>query len=84
MSPDRAADPHARRTRANTAIFEYRHSASGMSTRWTRRSWAPLETAAVVRAAIDRMVQDDTVPADEPWRALEVLAAPVTPAATRS
>jgi hypothetical protein len=35
----------------------------------------PVETAAVVRAAIDRMVQDGTVPADEPWRALEVLAA---------
>ncbi|MEU0839454.1 ParB N-terminal domain-containing protein [Streptomyces sp. NPDC005962] len=36
----------------------------------------PVETAAVVRAAIDRMVQDGTVSADEPWRALEVLAAP--------
>ncbi|MEU8976631.1 hypothetical protein AB0D11_47150 [Streptomyces monashensis] len=34
----------------------------------------PVETAAVVRAAIDRMVQDGVVPADEPWRALEVLA----------
>lgn len=34
----------------------------------------PVETVAVVRAAIDRMVQDGTVPADEPWRALEVLA----------
>ncbi|WP_405503981.1 hypothetical protein [Streptomyces anulatus] len=34
----------------------------------------PVETAAVVRAAIDRMVQDGTVPVDEPWRALEVLA----------
>jgi hypothetical protein len=32
-----------------------------------------VETAAVVRAAIDRMVRDGTVPADEPWRALEVL-----------
>ncbi|MGW7354933.1 hypothetical protein [Streptomyces sp. NPDC054784] len=35
---------------------------------------APLGTAAVVRAANDRMMQDGTVPADEPWRALEVLA----------
>ncbi|MFE2034228.1 ParB N-terminal domain-containing protein [Streptomyces scopuliridis] len=34
----------------------------------------PVETAAVVRAAIDRMVQDGTVPEDEPWRALDVLA----------
>jgi len=35
----------------------------------------PVETAAVVRAAIDRMVKDGTVPVNEPWRALEVLAA---------
>lgn len=34
----------------------------------------PVETAAVVRAAIDRMVQDGLVSAHEPWRALEVLA----------
>ncbi|MGW3067774.1 hypothetical protein ACWDA8_30895 [Streptomyces sp. NPDC001130] len=34
----------------------------------------PVETAAVVRAAIDRMVQDGAVPTDEPWRAMEVLA----------
>ncbi|MFF4050411.1 ParB/Srx family N-terminal domain-containing protein [Streptomyces chartreusis] len=34
----------------------------------------PVETAAVVRAVIDRMVQEGSVPADEPWRALEVLA----------
>ncbi|OIJ85738.1 hypothetical protein BIV25_42905 [Streptomyces sp. MUSC 14] len=34
----------------------------------------PVEMAAVVRAAIGRMVQDGAVPADEPWRALEVLA----------
>ncbi|MDN0193894.1 ParB/Srx family N-terminal domain-containing protein [Streptomyces sp. S.PNR 29] len=34
----------------------------------------PVETAAVVRAAIDRMVQDGTVPADEPWRVLEIMA----------
>ncbi|MGW3031215.1 ParB/Srx family N-terminal domain-containing protein [Streptomyces sp. NPDC001178] len=35
----------------------------------------PVETAAVVRAAIDRLVQDGSVPAQEPWRALEVMAA---------
>lgn len=35
----------------------------------------PVETAAVVRAAIDRMVKDGTVQADEPWLALDVLAA---------
>lgn len=35
----------------------------------------PVETAAVVRAVIDRMVKDGTVPVDEPWRALEVMAA---------
>ncbi|MEV0278917.1 hypothetical protein AB0I22_21380 [Streptomyces sp. NPDC050610] len=35
----------------------------------------PVETAAAVRGVIDRMVQDGTVSADEPWRALEVLAA---------
>jgi hypothetical protein len=34
----------------------------------------PVETAAVVRVAIDRMVQDGSVPEREPWRALEVLA----------
>ncbi|MFE5117722.1 ParB/Srx family N-terminal domain-containing protein [Streptomyces sp. NPDC056669] len=34
----------------------------------------PVETAAVVRAAIERMVQDGIVPADEPWRALEAMA----------
>ncbi|MEW2168021.1 hypothetical protein AB0912_34280 [Streptomyces sp. NPDC007084] len=34
----------------------------------------PVGTAAVLRAANGRMVQDGTVPADEPWRALEVLA----------
>ncbi|GHD98546.1 ParB/Srx family N-terminal domain-containing protein [Streptomyces alanosinicus] len=33
----------------------------------------PVETAAAMRAAIDRMVQDGTVPVDEPWRALEIL-----------
>ncbi|GGS40142.1 hypothetical protein GCM10010221_43380 [Streptomyces parvus] len=36
----------------------------------------PVETAAVVRAAVDRMVQDGTVPADEPWRVLELLTEP--------
>ncbi|MGW0918610.1 hypothetical protein ACWD3J_06345 [Streptomyces sp. NPDC002755] len=35
----------------------------------------PVETAAVVRAAIERMVQDDTVRAEGPWQTLEVLAA---------
>ncbi|MGW3101356.1 ParB N-terminal domain-containing protein [Streptomyces sp. NPDC001100] len=35
----------------------------------------PVETAAAARVAIDRMVQDGTVPAGEPWRVLEVLAA---------
>ncbi|MFE0190698.1 ParB/Srx family N-terminal domain-containing protein [Streptomyces sp. NPDC058989] len=35
----------------------------------------PVETAATVRAAIDRMVQDGSVPENEPWRALDVLAA---------
>ncbi|MFE3662507.1 hypothetical protein ACFXOR_05960 [Streptomyces sp. NPDC059164] len=40
----------------------------------TRSGTAPLGTAAVVRAANDRMMQDGTVHADEPWRALEVLA----------
>ncbi|MFD7086768.1 hypothetical protein ACFV94_02915 [Streptomyces sp. NPDC059896] len=34
----------------------------------------PVATAAVVRAAIDRMVQDGTVPEDAPWRALDVRA----------
>ncbi|UXX94161.1 hypothetical protein N7U49_22505 [Streptomyces sp. AD2-2] len=35
----------------------------------------PVETAAVVRAAVDRMVKDGIVPVDELWRALEVMAA---------
>ncbi|MER6086810.1 ParB N-terminal domain-containing protein [Streptomyces bluensis] len=35
----------------------------------------PVETAAAVRAVIDRLVQDGTVPQDEPWRALDLLAA---------
>ncbi|MFF4752504.1 ParB N-terminal domain-containing protein [Streptomyces sp. NPDC002514] len=34
----------------------------------------PVETAAAVRAAIDRMVQNGTVAVDERWRALEALA----------
>ncbi|MGX9889371.1 ParB N-terminal domain-containing protein [Streptomyces sp. NPDC002276] len=34
----------------------------------------PVATAAVVRAVVDRMVRDGTVPAEEPWRVLEVLA----------
>lgn len=34
----------------------------------------PVETAAVVRAAVDRLVQDGSVPENEPWRALDVLA----------
>ncbi|MDT9689453.1 ParB/Srx family N-terminal domain-containing protein [Streptomyces sp. P9(2023)] len=34
----------------------------------------PVETAAIVRAAIDRLVKDGSVPASEPWRALENLA----------
>ncbi|MFF9478106.1 ParB/Srx family N-terminal domain-containing protein [Streptomyces sp. NPDC014733] len=39
----------------------------------------PVETAAAVRAAIDRMVQEGTVPAGEPWRVLDVLARSITP-----
>lgn len=35
----------------------------------------PVETAAAVRAAVDRLVKDGSVPEDEPWRALEILAA---------
>ncbi|MGW7572408.1 ParB N-terminal domain-containing protein [Streptomyces sp. NPDC054765] len=35
----------------------------------------PVETAAAVRTAIDRLVKDGSVPQDEPWRALDVLAA---------
>ncbi|WP_406303751.1 ParB N-terminal domain-containing protein [Streptomyces sp. NBC_00885] len=34
----------------------------------------PVETAAAVRAAIDRLVKDGSVPEAEPWRALDVLA----------
>ncbi|MBM9505278.1 ParB/Srx family N-terminal domain-containing protein [Actinacidiphila acididurans] len=34
----------------------------------------PVATAAAVRAAIDRLVEDGSVPASEPWRALDVLA----------
>jgi hypothetical protein len=34
----------------------------------------PVETAAAVRAAIDRLVKDGSVPTAEPWRALEILA----------
>jgi hypothetical protein len=34
----------------------------------------PVETAASVRAAIDRLIKDGSVPENEPWRALEVLA----------
>ncbi|MER8001639.1 ParB/Srx family N-terminal domain-containing protein [Streptomyces sp. NPDC095613] len=36
----------------------------------------PVDTAAAVRAAIDRLVKDGSVPEDEPWRALDILAAP--------
>lgn len=35
----------------------------------------PVETAAAVRAAVDRLVEDGSVPENEPWRALEILAA---------
>jgi hypothetical protein len=38
----------------------------------------PVETATVVRAAIDRLVTAGRVPEDEPWRALEVLVYPVS------
>ena len=31
----------------------------------------PVETAVAVRAGIDHLVQDDTVPEDEPWRTLQ-------------
>ncbi|MFB7493786.1 ParB N-terminal domain-containing protein [Streptomyces sp. NPDC056161] len=34
-----------------------------------------VETATAVRTAIDRMVQDGTVPENEPWRVLDVLTA---------
>ena len=34
----------------------------------------PVETAAAVRAAVDRLVQDGSVPESEPWRVLDVLA----------
>ncbi|MEV6420623.1 hypothetical protein [Streptomyces sp. NPDC051662] len=34
----------------------------------------PVETAAAVRAVVDRLVQDGRVPEDEPWRALDLLA----------
>ncbi|WP_369169142.1 hypothetical protein AB5J49_15025 [Streptomyces sp. R28] len=34
----------------------------------------PVETAAAIRAVIDRMVQEGAVPENEPWRALGVLA----------
>ncbi|RVU18884.1 hypothetical protein EOT10_30715 [Streptomyces antnestii] len=36
----------------------------------------PVETAAVVRSVVDRLVGDRSVPAGERWRALEVLARP--------
>lgn len=35
----------------------------------------PVETATAVRSAMDRLIQDGSVPAGEPWRALDVLAA---------
>ncbi|WP_407286467.1 ParB N-terminal domain-containing protein [Streptomyces sp. BP-8] len=35
----------------------------------------PVEAAVAVRAAVDRLVQDGSVPENEPWRALEVFAA---------
>ncbi|MEU2206253.1 hypothetical protein AB0B95_06520 [Streptomyces hygroscopicus] len=35
----------------------------------------PVETAAAIRAAIDRLVREGSVPENAPWRALEVLAA---------
>jgi len=34
----------------------------------------PVETAAAVRVAIDRLVDEGSVPGDEPWRALEVMS----------
>ncbi|MEU8888719.1 ParB N-terminal domain-containing protein [Streptomyces sp. NPDC048442] len=33
----------------------------------------PVETAAAVRAAVDRLVREGRVPGNEPWRALDVL-----------
>ncbi|OPF70756.1 hypothetical protein VT50_0235925 [Streptomyces antioxidans] len=35
----------------------------------------PVETAAAIRAAVDRLVREGSVPENEPWRALDVLAA---------
>lgn len=35
----------------------------------------PVETAAAIRAAIDRLVCEGSMPENAPWRALEVLAA---------
>ncbi|MGW0822570.1 ParB N-terminal domain-containing protein [Streptomyces sp. NPDC002845] len=37
----------------------------------------PIDTAAAVRAAVDVLVKDGTVPENEPWRALDILAAAV-------
>ncbi|MFG3370570.1 hypothetical protein ACGF0K_37200 [Streptomyces sp. NPDC048156] len=34
----------------------------------------PAETAAAVRATINRLVEDGSVPECEPWRALELIA----------
>jgi ParB-like nuclease family protein len=34
----------------------------------------PVETAATIRAVIDRLVEQGTVPEGEPWRSLDVLA----------
>ncbi|WP_181811065.1 ParB N-terminal domain-containing protein [Streptomyces ipomoeae] len=38
----------------------------------------PTDTAAAVRVAIDDLIRDGTVPENEPWRALDVIAAAVT------
>lgn len=35
----------------------------------------PVEMASAVRAAVDRLVKDGSIPENEPWRALEILAA---------
>lgn len=43
----------------------------------------PVETAAAVRAAIDRLVKDGSVPEAEPWRALDVLAGNAAPTSSR-
>ncbi|MFF7586724.1 hypothetical protein ACFZCK_04425 [Kitasatospora purpeofusca] len=43
----------------------------------------PVETAAALRRAIDRLTAEGSVPEAEPWRALDVLAADPRPADTQ-